>query len=322
MVATISRWLPTWFGKSDGQGKSLVPPTEGRQIPEEEAIHSASATDWKSIGWHNYGHWCESASSDIRSNAAKFFVKSVAERMGQLNEREAAHVVRLLPANDQSVYGRQGVLGQWRDEINTSFRNLASYDGEIYDGRVKVHLEEVTPTNDEISISSIGKWQKLEAGRLHKKLRKDTSVLEVTTMGTFGIDGQGHLHGAGEIVVESVRPIRESCEMGPHVISSSDAELAAILRGLSMVRDTFQDRGDSREFRQYRRVIIATGSIMGLRAIEGSIAHGQSESELKRTTRIAAMCRMEAAEILKIQQNIDSVHFIWLPPSAGAIGRS
>lgn len=242
--------------------------------------------------------------------------------MEKLEAREAAHVVGLLPLNDQTVFGRKGVLEQWRNEIRKNFDNLASYSGEVNDERIHVHLEEVTSTSDEISINSTGKWQILEARRLQKKLKEDTSVLEVTTMGSLGIDAQHRLHGSGEILVESVRQMRESCEMGLHVGTTSEAELAAILRGLQMVRDTFQDRGDSAEFRQYRRLIIATGSIMSLRVVAGARAHGQDESELKKTTRIAALCRMQAVEIMKTQQNIESVHFIWLPPSASNNRRS
>jgi hypothetical protein len=190
------------------------------------------------------------------------------------------------------------------------------YSEEVNDKRIQVHLEEVTSTNDEISINSTGKWQMLEARRLQKKLKEDTSVLEVTTTGSLGIDAQGRLQGSGEILVGSVRAMRESYETGPHVETTIEAVLAAILRGLQIVRDTFQDRGDSAEFRQYRRLIVATGSIMGLRALAGARAHGQDESELKKTTRVAALCRMQALEIMKTQRNIESVHFIWLPPSA------
>jgi ribonuclease HI len=241
--------------------------------------------------------------------------------METLNEQEAAHVLRLLPSSDQVVLGQQGILSQWRDEIRKSFGDLSSYDGEINDKRIKVHLDEVVSTDDDISISSLSKWQILEARRLQKELKQGISVLEVFTMGSFGIDTMGRLHGLGEIVVESVRPIRDLCEMGPHVGSSSEAELAALLRALQMVRDAFAERGDSREFRQYRRLIFATGSIMSLRAVSGAGGHRQSERELKTSTRIAALCRAHATEILKRQQNIESVHFIWLPLNARAKAR-
>lgn len=242
--------------------------------------------------------------------------------MGSLSEREAAYVLRLLPLSNPIAFGRQAILGQWRDELRKNFKNLSSYSAEVNDKRIKVHLDEVTPNNDEVSISSIGKLQIREARRLQKRLKQDTSVLEISTMGLFGINAQGRLHGTGEILIGSDRPIRDLCEMGPHVGSPSEVDLAALLRGLQMVRDTFEERGDSREFRQYRRLLFTTGSIMGLRAVSGAGAHGQHEQELKRTTQIAALCRLQAAEILKKQQNIDSVHFIWLPPNAGAMRKS
>lgn len=234
--------------------------------------------------------------------------------MRRLEQREAAHIVHLLPTSNRGIFGDKGPSESWRQDLQKKYKDLRSYNDEVKDQRVKVHLKEITSTDDAISINSIGKWQRIEARRLHTRLKQDTSVLEVATEGSFWLDEHGRPKGSGEIQVQSVRPVPERCYMDSHVRNTSEVELAALLRGLQIARDMFRDRAESREFRQYRRIIITTGSIMSLQTLTGSgSTYRQNRAELERTTQIAALCRIEAAEILKAHRDIASIHFIWLP---------
>lgn len=237
--------------------------------------------------------------------------------MRQTGRRDAAYIVNLLPTSFDGFLGEKGLSDHWRDEfrqeLRKKFKNLRPYDKQALDQRVKVHLEEITPSNDEISINDVIKWQRIEARRLHTRLKKGASVLDVFTDSTFRNEGFGTSNASADVQVRSVHPLVEHTQMGPYFQNTNEAELATLLRGLQIVRNTFQNRGESKEFCQYKRIIVATSSIMSLQTLNGSATYRHNRTELRRATRIAAMCKVQAHEILKTNRNIKSIHFIWLP---------
>jgi ribonuclease HI len=243
---------------------------------------------------------------------------SVEERLRRVERREAAHIVHLLTTTHAGIYGDEGLSDLWRDEfkqdLTKQYNDLRLYDDEVKDPRIKVHLEDINPPDNETSISGTIKWQRIQARRVHTRLKHDASALDATTDGSFRTTGYGPTTAGIDVTIQSIHPISEHCEMGTIVRTTNEAELSALLRGLQVVRDIFQDRGESREFRQYKRIIFATNSIMSLQSLIGSgAAYRQNQSELQRTTRLAALCRMQAYGILEAQKDIESIHFIWLP---------
>lgn len=225
--------------------------------------------------------------------------------------------MHLLPPSVGGFLGEKGLSDHWRDEyrqeLRKKYKDLRPFNREAQDQRVKIHLEEITPTDDEISINDVIKWQRIEARRLHTRLKKGASALTVVTDGSFRNEGSGITNASADVQVRSVHPIDEHTEMGPYIQNTSEADLAALLRGLQIVRNTFQDRGESRQFRQYKRIIVATNSIMSMQTLNGFGAYRQNRAELRRAIRIAALCKIQAHEILKANRNIRSIHFIWLP---------
>lgn len=226
--------------------------------------------------------------------------------------------MHLLTTTHAGFYGDEGLSDLWRDafkqDLAKQYKKLHIYDDEVKDGGIKVHLEDIKAPDSMTSMNGIIKWQRIHARRLHTRLKHDASALDVITDGSFRTAGYGSSKASIDITIQSIHPISEHCQIGTTVRNTNEAELSALLRGLQAVRDIFQDRGESREFRQYRRIIIATSSIMSLQSLIGSgAAYRQSQSELQRTTRLAALCRMQAHGILKAHQDIESVHFIWLP---------
>lgn len=229
--------------------------------------------------------------------------------------------MHLLTTTHAGVYGDEGLSDRWRSEfsqdLTKQYKDLRLYDDEVKDKRIKIHLNDITPPDEETSINSIIKWKRVQARRIHTRLKHDASALDVITEGSFRTAGNGPTNASIDVTVQSIHPMSERCEMGTIVRNTNEAELSALLRGLQVVRDIFQDRGESREFRQYKRIIIATNSIMSLQSLIGSgAAYRQNQSELQRTTRLAALCRMQAHGILEAQKDIQSIHFIWLPKLA------
>jgi ribonuclease HI len=228
---------------------------------------------------------------------------------------EAAHIIHLLSLNAKPPFGKTGPHAEWISALQTEFKGADRFEQEVDDKRIKIHLEEFTVKGD-LSINEGGEWQRDTAHALHTELTRVSSVLKVATDGSFRVHEDGRGEGGGGIYIDSLPPIREACYMGQYVETSGTAELAALLRGLQIVRDTLRTSASDSRFRRYQRIVFTTDALMSLQALAG-VRVFQGPSEMQRLARLAALCRIEAHEILASSTNLGSIHFTWLPRMEG-----
>ncbi|KAJ9103899.1 hypothetical protein QFC21_002362 [Naganishia friedmannii] len=262
----------------------------------DQSRPTAPVTDWRSQGFHDYGHW-------------------ISSKLHQMTPREAAHVIHLSAPKARSPFAKAGSHSQWVTHLQANFKNIESFGQEINDERIHVHLKEYAVTSD-VSINAAGQLQRSFAKALHDKLVLDSSALQVATDASFKVYEDGRSEAGGGILIDSNPPIRDICYLGQHVVSSGSAELAVLLRGLQIVRDVLQTPPAQTNVGNYRRIVFATDAIMSLQALTGSRI-SRDPSETQRMTRIAALCRMAAYDILRHNRNLDSIHFTWLPRQTG-----
>ncbi|KAJ9120162.1 hypothetical protein QFC22_003061 [Naganishia vaughanmartiniae] len=262
-----------------------------------QACPTAPITDWRAQGFHDYGHWLSS-------------------KLHELTPREAAHIIHLSSPSTTSSLSKAGPHTEWVTSLQAKFKDLEQFGEEVNDRRINIHLKEFAVTGD-LSINDSGELQRNLAKALHVKLIQTSSAaLQVATDASFKVYNDGRSEAGGGILVESDPPIRDMCYMGQHIVSSGSAELAALLRGLQIVRDILNSPAAQTSVGQYRRIIFVTDAIMSLQALTSSNIF-QDSSETQRMTRIAALCRMAAHDILRHNHNIASIHFTWLPRKTG-----
>lgn len=192
-------------------------------------------------------------------------------------------------------------------------QDLTPYASEVADPRIQAHLGQVMPgfSSDTEALSI---WtqnsQQIAALKIFEKLRDVDNVLEVYTDGSYSSHDPRHSHSGGGIYIKMApNQIRERCYMGSMMHDASEAEMGALFRGLQIVRNRL-DRGNASGIPRYRRVIVATDSRVCLETLNGYQVQG---GKLWKMARMAALCRMEAYEIVKANESIDGIHFIWLP---------
>ncbi|KAJ9103910.1 hypothetical protein QFC21_002373 [Naganishia friedmannii] len=260
------------------------------------------STDWASMGFQNYGHW-------------------LATRLDKpITPRESAYIDQLLSAPRNSPFIRKRHRQAWRSYIADLGRDHARYASEVTDSRVIVHLEEILPTRttgaEELSANSTTQQgftlQQQQAVDLFTSLQyTEKKVLEVHTDGSFHEkQGEPSQSGGGILIKTEPNEIREVCYMGAMMHDPSEAEMGAIYRGLQILRDTLQSSGKPTDMPRYQRVLIATDSIQVLEALCG---YSVWYTELRKMTRMAALCRMEAYDIVQENSDIDRIDFVWLP---------
>jgi hypothetical protein len=237
-----------------------------------------------------------------------------------MTTRESAYIEHLLSALRNSPFIRKRYRRAWQSYIAQLGRDHGRYASEVTDPRINVHLEEILPTStggtessNEVSTSQQGPTgQQRQAVDLFASLQKaDMHVLEVHTDGSFHERmGEPSQSGGGIVIKTEPNEIREVCYMGSMMHDPSEAEMGALYRGLQILRDTTRSRGHSRDFPRYQRILVATDSIQVLEALCG---YSVWYTELRKMTRIAALCRMEAYDIVKENKDIESIDFVWLP---------
>lgn len=205
----------------------------------------------------------------------------------------------------------------WQSHIAKMAKDHTPYASEVVDPRIQTHLGEILPrhyrntehANDESQTS-----QQLEAIRIFEELCDVDNVLEVYTDGSFWEAKSGKAHGShsggGIFIKAKPDQIRERCYMGSMMGHASEAEIGALYRGLQIVRNALDREGNAQGTPRYRRIVVATDSRNALEAVSGYTMQGGRQWKM---TRIAALCRIEAYEIVRANEGIDGIHFIWLP---------
>ncbi|KAJ9120161.1 hypothetical protein QFC22_003060 [Naganishia vaughanmartiniae] len=260
------------------------------------------STDWVSFGFQNYGHW-------------------LATRLDKpMTPRESAYIDQMLSAPRNSPFVRKRHRQAWRGYIADLGRDHGRYAFEVTDPRIVVHLEEILPSpasgieglNEDPNMLQGLTLQQKRSVELFKSLQQmEGDVLEVHTDGSFHEkDGEPSQSGGGILIKTEPNEIREVCYMGSMMHDPSEAEMGAIYRGLQILRETLR----SKDVPRYRRVLIATDSIQVLEALCG---YSVWYTELRKMTRIAALCRMETYDIVKENSDIERIDFVWLPRQTG-----
>jgi hypothetical protein len=205
----------------------------------------------------------------------------------------------------------------WQSHIAKMAKDHTPYVSEVADPRIQTHLGEVLPQpyrNTEQANDGSQTSQQLEAIRILEELCDIDNVLEVYTDGSFweAKTGQAHSSHSGGGIFIKAKPdqIRERCYMGSMMRWASEAEIGALYRGLQIVRNTLDRDGNAQGTPRYRRIVVATDSRNALESLSGYTMQGGGHWKM---TRIAALCRIEAYEIVKANEGIDGIHFIWLP---------
>lgn len=188
------------------------------------------------------------------------------------------------------------------------------------DPRIFVHLEEILPTraseteglpDDPTTQQGLTPQQKQAVGLFTSLQHAGSSVLEVHTDGSFHEKkGEASQSGGGILIKTQPNELREVCYMGSMMHDPSEAEMGAMYRGLQILRDTLRSSGKSRDLPRYQRILIATDSIQVLEALCG---YSVWYTDLRKMTQIAALCRIEAHDIIKENTNIKRIDFVWLP---------
>lgn len=230
-----------------------------------------------------------------------------------MTAREAAYINKLVLAPRSSSYSPSAHRNWWRARIAQTEYSLSPYASEVADPRIKTHLEAILPRryrNDGGNHDGSQTWQQAQAVKVYESLCNDDNVLEVHTDASYWEDKQRprQSHSGGGIVVKTrSEQIREPCYMGSMMENPSEAEIGALYRGLQIVRNTLERESASNKGSPYRRVVFATDSINCIEALSGYVI------PVGKMTIIAALCRIEAYEIAKANEGIESINFVWLP---------
>lgn len=191
----------------------------------------------------------------------------------------------------------------------------ARFADEVGDKRIRFHLEKILSRRSGKADGTEDPQdkQRSEAQRIYKRLLSLGGVMEVHTDASYLVEGKAASGSGGGIAIKTNPPIRESCQMGSMMLNSSEAEIGALYRGLQIVRDTLEEGSKSVGDAPYRRVVFATDSLNCLEAMAGFKVWSLHSKSYPKMTRMAALCRIEAYQILKANKHIEGIDFIWLP---------
>jgi hypothetical protein len=229
-----------------------------------------------------------------------------------IKSKEAAYINDLVSTSPASQFEETNSRDKWRRRIQSIDTDKSAYAEEITDKRIHFHLEPVLlGPHTKADLPDMQERQRSEADKIYKRLLQLDGVMEVHTDASFLVKGRDTSGSGGGIAIKTRPEIRESCQMGSMMNNPSEAEIGALYRGLQIVRVTLEEGIKSKNGLPYRRVLFATDSINCLEAMTGHRMWSPNSKMIP----IAALCRIEAYRIIKDNEDIEEIDFIWLPRS-------
>lgn len=309
-----------WTDRAKAAGKNMMQRMRIRRDRVlEQAKPGVESTDWHDHGVANYGEWRKQT---LWRGVFKFpslaliTLLPVTNRLHRpITNLEAAYIDHLVSARRVSAFGQSDSRDQWRRQLQSMDIDHSAFADEIVDKRIHCHLEKILPRkfSKADGTAEIQERQRSEASKIYKQLLNMSNVMEVHTDASYLAEGRTDSGSGGGIAIKTNPEIRESCQMGSTMRNSSEAEIATIYRALQIVRDILEKGSKSDGNLPYRRILFATDSLNALEAMTGY----KVWKPTSKITRLAALCRIEAYQIIKANKNIEGIDFIWLPRLTG-----